>query len=100
RSSRARLGSPPVAREIKRVGVVGLGTMGAGIAQVGLQGGVEVVGREVSPELGERAAERIGHFLTRAVEKGRLEQAARDAAMQRLTLTTDLADLAACDLAI
>ena len=44
-----------MAREIKRVGVVGLGTMGAGIAQVGLQGGLEVVGREVTAELGEQA---------------------------------------------
>ena len=89
-----------MAREIKRVGVVGLGTMGAGIAQVGLQGGLEVVGREVTAELGERATERIGHFLTRAVEKGRLEQTARDAAMGRLSLTTDLAGLAACDLVV
>jgi 3-hydroxybutyryl-CoA dehydrogenase len=89
-----------VAREIRRVGVVGLGTMGAGIAQVCLQGGVEVVGREVSAELGERAAERIGHFLTRAVEKGKMEQADRDAAMSRLRLTTDLGDLAGCDLVI
>src|SRR5438552_16287790 len=71
--------------------------MGAGIAQVCVQGGVEVVGREVSAELGERAAERIGHFLTRAVEKGRLEQAERDATVARLHLTTDLADLAGCD---
>ena len=89
-----------MAREIARVGVVGLGTMGAGIAQVCVQGGAEVVGREVSAELGERAAERIGHFLTRAVEKGRLEQAERDAAVARLHLTTDLADLAGCDLVI
>src|SRR5438105_13478231 len=74
--------------------------MGAGIAQVCVQGGVEVVGREVSAELGERAAERIGHFLTRAVEKGRMEQADRDAAMGRLRLTTDLGDLAGCDLVI
>jgi 3-hydroxybutyryl-CoA dehydrogenase len=89
-----------VSREIKRVGVVGLGTMGAGIAQVCLQGGVEVVGHEVTAELGERAAGRIGHFLTRAVEKGRMEQAARDAAMERLSLTTELSDLADCDLVI
>src|SRR5207244_617070 len=82
--------SPPVPGEISRVGVVGLGTMGAGIAQVCLQGGVEVVGREVSTELGEQAAGRIGHFLTRAVEKGRIEQAERDAAMARLRLTTEL----------
>jgi len=89
-----------VAREIRSVGVVGLGTMGAGIAQVCIQGGVEVVGREVSAELGERAAERIGHFLTRAVEKGRMAQEERDAAMARLHLTTGLADLAGCDLVI
>jgi len=89
-----------VAREIESVGVVGLGTMGAGIAQVCIQGGVEVVGREVSAELGERAAERIGHFLTRAAEKGRMAQDERDAAMARLKLTTDLADLAGCDLVI
>jgi 3-hydroxybutyryl-CoA dehydrogenase len=89
-----------VSREIRKVGVVGLGTMGAGIAQVGIQGGVEVVGREVRAELGERAAARIGHFLTRTVEKGRMEQADRDAAMARLRLTTDLADLAGCDLVI
>jgi 3-hydroxybutyryl-CoA dehydrogenase len=89
-----------VSREIKRVGVVGLGTMGAGIAQVCVQGGVEVVGHEVAAELGERAAERIAHYLTRAVEKGRLEQAERDAAMARLSLTTELADLAGCELVI
>jgi 3-hydroxybutyryl-CoA dehydrogenase len=74
--------------------------MGAGIAQVCVQGGVEVVGREVSAELGERAAERIGHYLTRAVEKKRMEQAERDAALARLHLTTDLGDLATCDLVI
>src|ERR671929_2288678 len=90
----------PVAREIRKAGVVGLGTMGAGIAQVSVQGGVEVVGREVSADLGERAAARIGHFLTRAVEKGRMEQAERDAAMARLQLTTGLDDLAECDLVI
>ncbi|HEX6702973.1 MAG TPA: 3-hydroxyacyl-CoA dehydrogenase family protein [Gaiellaceae bacterium] len=89
-----------MSREIKRVGVVGLGTMGAGIAQVCVQGGVEVVGHDVTADLGERAAERIGHYLTRAVEKGRLEQAERDAAVARLSLTTDLADLAGCDLVI
>ena len=45
-------------------------------------------------------ADRIEHFLTRKVEKGQLDQAARDAALGRLTLTTDLADLADCDLVI
>ena len=60
--------------EIRRVGVVGLGTMGAGIAQVALQAGNEVVGREVTAELGEQARSTIDHFLTRAVEKGRMDE--------------------------
>ncbi len=86
--------------EITRVGVVGLGTMGAGIAQVCLQAGLEVVGREVSPELGERARGRIDHYLSRGVEKGRLTQEEKDAALGRLTLVTDLADLGSCQLVI
>src|SRR5438874_6307454 len=74
--------------------------MGAGIAQVCLQGGVEVVGREVSGELGERGRATIDHYLGRAVDKGRLDAATKDEAMGRLSLTTDLADLAGCDLVI
>jgi 3-hydroxybutyryl-CoA dehydrogenase len=89
-----------VAREIRSVGVVGLGTMGAGIAQLCVEAGVDTVGREVSPELAGRAGDRIAHFLTRKVEKEKLEQAARDAAVSRLSLTTELADLAGCDLVI
>jgi 3-hydroxybutyryl-CoA dehydrogenase len=83
-----------------KVGVVGLGTMGAGIAQLCVEAGVETVGREVTAELGEAARDRIGHFLTRKVEKGQLEQASRDDAMARLSLTTELDDLAGCDLVI
>ena len=89
-----------MAPEIRKVGVVGLGTMGAGIAQVCLEGGVEVVGREVSDELGERARERIAHFLGRKVEKGRLGAEDRDAALARLTLTTELGALAGCELVV
>jgi len=89
-----------VAREIRRVGVVGLGAMGAGIAQLCIEAGFETVGREVSAELGERSRDRIAHFLTRKVEKGQLEQDARDAAVARLALTTELADFADCDLVI
>jgi 3-hydroxybutyryl-CoA dehydrogenase len=74
--------------------------MGAGIAQLCVEAGVETVGREVSMELAERAHGRIGHFLTRKVEKGTLAQDARDAAVGRLSLTTELADLAGCDLVI
>ena len=87
-------------REFKQVGVVGLGTMGAGIAQVSVQSGFETVGREVSGELGEKARERIAHFLGRAVDKERMSADERDAALARLTTTTDLADFADCDLVI
>jgi len=89
-----------VAAEIQRVGVVGLGTMGAGIAQVCIQAGVETVGREVSAELGERARERIAHYLDRGVEKGRLTESDRDEALARLGTTTELDDLAGCDLVV
>src|ERR671914_216714 len=86
--------------EIRRVGVVGLGTMGAGIAQVAVQAGHEVIGREVSDELGEKARGTITHYLGRAVEKGKLSAEERDAALGRLVTTTDVADLADCDLVI
>ena len=83
-----------------KIGVVGLGTMGAGIAQVSVQSGFETIGREVTRELGERGRATIDRYLTRGVEKGRLSEEERDAALGRLTLTTELADLADCDLVI
>jgi 3-hydroxybutyryl-CoA dehydrogenase len=86
--------------DVRRVGVVGLGTMGAGIAQLAIEAGFETVGREVADELGERARERIEHFLRRKVEKGRMEQRERDEAVARLRLTTELAQLADCDVVI
>jgi len=89
-----------MAGEVRRVGVVGLGTMGAGIAQVCAQAGVETLGVEVSEELGERARERAAHYLGRGVEKGRLTAEERDAALDRLATSTDRADLAGCDLVI
>jgi 3-hydroxybutyryl-CoA dehydrogenase len=85
---------------VQRIGVVGLGAMGAGIAQVAVEAGFDVVGREVSAELGEAAAGRIGHFLSRKVEKGQRTEEERDAAVVRLRTTTDLAELAGCDLVI
>jgi len=86
--------------DVRRIGVVGLGAMGAGIAQVAIEAGFEVVGREVSDELGADAAGRIEHFLTRKVEKGQRTEGERDAAVARLATTTDLAGLADCDLVI
>jgi 3-hydroxybutyryl-CoA dehydrogenase len=89
-----------VAGQIKRVGVVGLGTMGAGIAQVCVQAGLETVGAEVSEELAERGRATIERYVDRAVEKERMTPAERDAALGRLTLTTELSDLAGCDAVI
>ena len=86
--------------EIRKVGVVGLGTMGAGIAQVCVQAGFETVGREVSDDLGERGRATIERYLARGVEKERLTAEERDLALGRLTVTTDLANLAGCDLVI
>ena len=88
------------AAEIEKVGVVGLGTMGAGIAQVCVQAGVRTVGREVSAELGQQAGARIDHYLSRGVEKGRLTAEDRERALALFTTTTDLADLSDCDLVI
>jgi 3-hydroxybutyryl-CoA dehydrogenase len=86
--------------EIRKIGVVGLGAMGAGIAQLAIEAGYDVVGREVSDELGEKARERIAHFLQRKVDKEQMSAEAREDALGRLDLTTGLADLADCDLVI
>ena len=67
--------------DVGKVGIVGLGAMGAGIAQLCVEAGVETVGREITMELAEQARDRIGHFLTRKVEKGTLAQDARDSAV-------------------
>ena len=85
---------------IRRIGVVGLGAMGAGIAQLAIEAGYETVGREVTDELGTNARDRIAHFLQRKVEKERLTAEARESALSALTLTTDLAEFADCDLII
>jgi 3-hydroxybutyryl-CoA dehydrogenase len=83
-----------------KIGVVGLGAMGSGIAQLSVEAGFDTIGREVDHERAEKARDQIAHFLTRKVEKGTLEQDARDAAIARLSLTTVLADLADCDVVI
>jgi len=85
---------------VQRVGVVGLGAMGAGIAQLAIQAGYDTVGREVTDELAETARGRMAHFLGRRVDKGQLSEDERDSALARLQLTTDLADLDGCELVI
>ncbi|MDX6697579.1 MAG: 3-hydroxybutyryl-CoA dehydrogenase [Solirubrobacteraceae bacterium] len=86
--------------EIKRVGVVGCGLMGHGIAQVAAQAGYDVVVREVDQATLERGLGKIEKQLARAVEKGKAEQADADAVRGRIQGTTDYSDLADCDLVI
>jgi 3-hydroxybutyryl-CoA dehydrogenase len=86
--------------EIRQVGVVGLGTMGAGIAQVCVQAGFETVGRDLTPEAAERGRATVERYLARGVERGRLTAEERDAALGRLTVTTGLDDLAGADIVI
>jgi 3-hydroxybutyryl-CoA dehydrogenase len=83
-----------------KIGVVGLGAMGAGIAQLAIEAGFDTVGRELELARAEASRDKIAHFLTRKVEKGTLGQDERDAAVARLSLTADLADLADCDVVI
>jgi 3-hydroxybutyryl-CoA dehydrogenase len=74
--------------------------MGAGIAQVAVQAGSPTIGREVSDGLAERGRATIERYLARGVERGRLTQEAFDEALARFSTTTELGDLAVCDLVI
>jgi 3-hydroxybutyryl-CoA dehydrogenase len=74
--------------------------MGAGIAQLAVQAGYETVGREVSDELGAKAYDRIAHFLQRKVDKEQMGADERESALVLLSTTTELSDLASCDLVI
>lgn len=85
---------------IKKVGVLGCGLMGAGIAEVCARAGLETVVREVDEALLEKGLSRIGKSLDKAVEKGKLEADQRQATLEKLTGTTELEQLADCDLII
>lgn len=85
---------------IRRVGVVGCGLMGAGIVEVAARSGYEVVVREVSEDLLGRGLARLRGSLQRAVERGKLDEASREAALGRIRGTTVLADLSGSDLVV
>jgi 3-hydroxybutyryl-CoA dehydrogenase len=78
---------------IERVGVVGAGQMGSGIAEVAAKAGANVVVFEPTEELVNAGRKRISGSLERAASRGKLSEADRDAALARFTFTTDLADL-------
>ncbi|WP_435066981.1 3-hydroxyacyl-CoA dehydrogenase family protein [Haloplanus sp. C73] len=86
--------------DIDTVGVVGAGTMGSGIAQVAATAGYDVVMRDIEDDFVASGFDRIDDSLSRFVEKEDLSRAEADAAADRITGTTDLADLADCDYVI
>jgi 3-hydroxybutyryl-CoA dehydrogenase len=85
---------------IRKVGVLGAGLMGSGIAEVCGKAGYDTVVREVNDELVRKGLGRIEASLGKAVEKGKLPAADRDAAWKRIGSTTRLEDLADCDLIV
>jgi 3-hydroxybutyryl-CoA dehydrogenase len=85
---------------MEKLGVVGCGLMGSGIAQVAAQAGLAVTVREVSPELLEKGLKAIEKNLDRLVEKGTLSATDRDQVRGRIRGTTRLEDLAGSDLVI
>jgi 3-hydroxybutyryl-CoA dehydrogenase len=89
-----------MADEIRKVGVCGAGLMGNGIAQTCATAGFDVVLMEVAEEPLQRGIASITRSLDKFVEKGKMAQADRDAAIGRIKPTTKVADLAGCDLVI
>ncbi len=86
--------------KIRKVGVLGCGLMGAGIAEVAARAGFETVVREVSEEVVEKGLEKLHGSLDKAVERGKLDAGERDKAWGRLHGVVDLGALADCDLVV
>ncbi len=86
--------------DIQRVGVLGCGLMGSGIAQVAASVGYDTIVRDVSKEVLDRGRAGIEKSLAKFVEKGKLQAADRDATLKRLTFTTTVADLKPSDIVI
>jgi 3-hydroxybutyryl-CoA dehydrogenase len=89
-----------VARDFAKVGVVGLGTMGSGIAEVFAKAGLHTVGVEIDDAGLERGRSHLEHSLGRAVERGKLAEQDKAAILDRLDLTTDLDRVADCELVV
>jgi len=85
---------------IDTIGVVGAGTMGHGIAQVAATSGYDVVIRDIEQDLVDEGLAGMEDSLSRFVEKDKLSGSAAEDAMNRVTGTTDLADLADCDFVV
>jgi 3-hydroxybutyryl-CoA dehydrogenase len=86
--------------QVKTVGVLGCGLMGAGVAQISAMAGYKTIVREVNQGVLDRGMARIKKFLDDGVEKGKVDPAVRDQALTNLTGTTEFAALKDCDLVI
>ena len=89
-----------MAREFSTIGVVGLGTMGAGIAEVMARAGLTVVAAESDDAGAERGRAHLTSSTDRAVARGKLDADEAAALLERITITTDLADLSDVDLVV
>lgn len=87
-------------RDFSTVGVIGLGTMGAGIVEVFARNGIDVIAVEVDDAGVERGRGVLAKSTGRALDRGKIDQAAHDALHGRISYTTDLADLAEVDLVV
>lgn len=86
--------------DIKKVGVVGAGAMGSGIAQVCAQSGYNVVISEINAELLDKGLASINRFLSSGVEKGKISQQDKDSTMERIKGTIKIKDFADCDIVV
>ena len=90
----------PMTRDFTSIGVIGLGTMGAGIAEVFARHGYQVVGVEVADESLERGRQHVEHSTSRAVKRGKLTEDDAAELVGRITFTTDMADVKDCGLVV
>ncbi len=86
--------------EMKKIGVVGAGTMGHGIALVSAQTGYEVVMRDIKQEFVDNGMKGIDKFLSKGVEKGKITAEDKENTLSRITGTVEMADLKDCDLVV
>ncbi|OYT61189.1 3-hydroxybutyryl-CoA dehydrogenase, partial [Thermoplasmatales archaeon ex4484_30] len=86
--------------EIKKIGVVGAGTMGHGIALVSAKAGFDVVMRDIKEEFVENGMKRIAKFLQKSVEKGKMDDDEKEKIISRIKGTTELEELKDADVII
>ena len=89
-----------MARDFSSIGIIGLGTMGAGIAEVFARNGYRVVGVELTDESLERGRQHVEHSTARAVKRGKLSEEEQKVLVGQITFTTNLSDVKDCSLVV